>query len=78
MRKMTVKQARKVRDVLMYGGIIIMLLAYVWQPSFYVGAVVAFSCLIPHFLYNKCPHCGKQLGRNEGRYCQHCGKQIDD
>lgn len=54
-----------------------MLLAYVYQPFFYLGGVIACSCLIPHFLYNKCPHCGKQLGRNEGDFCQHCGKRID-
>lgn len=78
MHKMTIKQARKVRDMLLLGGTIIMLLAYVWEPFFYVGVIVAFSCLIPHFLYNKCPHCGKQLGRNEGRYCQYCGKQMDE
>ena len=32
MRKMTVKQARKVRDALMIGGTIIVLLAYFWKP----------------------------------------------
>ncbi len=42
-----------------------MLLAYVYEPLIIVGALVTFSCLIPHFLYNKCPHCGKQLGRTK-------------
>ena len=32
MRKMTVKQARKVRDALMIGGTTIVLLAYFWEP----------------------------------------------
>ena len=31
----------------------------------------------PDYLYNKCPHCGKRLGRNTGKFCQHCGKEID-
>ncbi len=35
------------------------------------------SCLVPHFLYNKCPHCGKQLGRNEADYCQFCGEKLE-
>ena len=74
---MKVKQARKVRDILSIAGIVIMLCGYAYDPLLIVGGVVAFSCLIPHFLYNKCPHCRRQLGRNHGRYCQYCGKEID-
>ena len=78
MRKMTAKQAGKVRDALLIGGTIIVLLTYFWEPFCCVGVIVGLSGLIPHFLYNRCPHCGKQLGRNEGKYCQHCGKPLDD
>ena len=74
---MTVRKARKIRNGLLIAGFITMLLAYVYEPLIYVGGVIAFSCLIPHFLYNKCPHCGKQLGRNEGDFCHHCGERID-
>lgn len=74
---MKVKKAQKLRNYLIFIGIAIMLLSYVYEPLLYVGAVIEFSSLIPHFLYNKCPYCGKQLGRNEGNYCQHCGKRID-
>ena len=31
-----------------------------------IGAVVMFSCLIPDYFYNKCPHCQRRLGRNAG------------
>ena len=78
MYKMTVKRARKVRDALLLGGGIVMLSAYIWEPAFYVGMAAAVSCLIPHFLWNGCPHCGKQLGRNEGDFCQFCGKRIEE
>jgi len=74
---MTVKKARKLRDMLLVIGTIIMLLAYLSEFLIVVGAIVAFSSLIPHFLFNKCPHCGKQLGRNDGAFCQYCGKPID-
>jgi len=74
---MKVKQAQKLRNMLMIVGTIIMLTAYIYEPLFIVGAVVACSCLIPHFLFNKCPHCGKQLGNNEAAYCQHCGERIE-
>lgn len=74
---MKVRNAQKIRDMLAVAGIIIMLCGYVYEPLLFVGGVVAFSCLVPHFLYNKCPHCRKQLGRNEGKYCQYCGKEFD-
>lgn len=75
--KMTVKKARKLRDRLLLGGFVLMLLGYLYDPIFIVGLIVAFSCLIPDFLFNKCPHCGKRLGRNECNFCQFCGKPID-
>ena len=75
---MSVKKARKLRYTLLIVGFFIMLLAYIWEPFCVIGGIVTFSSLIPHFLFNKCPHCGKQLGRNEGDFCQFCGKQLDD
>lgn len=75
---MTVKKARKIRDILIFAGFITMLLAYFYEALFYLGLVIMFLGLIPHFLYNKCPHCGKQLSRNEGAFCQFCGKRTDD
>lgn len=74
---MNVRKAQKLRDMLLLIGFVVMLGAYLYEPLIYVGMVVAFSCLIPDFLYNKCPHCGKRLGRNEAEYCQHCGGKID-
>lgn len=75
--KMTVKKARKLRDRLLLGGFVLMLLGYLYDPIFIVGLIVAFSCLIPDFLFNKCPHCGKRLGRNKGGFCQFCGNPLD-
>lgn len=75
---MTVKKAQKLRDTLLIAGAALMTIGgCLYQPLLIVGVVVAFSCLIPHFLFNKCPHCGKQLGRNEGDFCQFCGKRLD-
>jgi hypothetical protein len=74
---MTVKKAQKLRNALLLIGAIMMLSGYIYAPLGAAGVIVAFSCLIPHFLFNKCPYCGKQLGRNEGAFCQHCGERID-
>ncbi len=75
---MNVRKAQKLRNTLLITGTIIALLG-VWLEIFAViGIVVMLSCMIPEILYNKCPHCRKNLGRNEGDYCQFCGKPIDE
>ena len=75
---MNVRNAQKLRFALLIAGFIIMLAGGIWGPlCTKIGIVVAFSSLIPTLLYNKCPHCGKQLGRNEGKFCHHCGEKID-
>lgn len=74
---MKVKDAKKLIVTLLIIGFIIMLGAYFYEPLFIIGAIMTVSSLIPHFLYNKCPHCGKHLGRNGGRFCQYCGKEIE-
>lgn len=74
---MNVRDAQKLRNTLIIVGILIMFGGYVFDPLLGIGAIVAFSGLIPDHLYNKCPHCGKYLGRNEADYCQFCGGKID-
>ena len=72
------KKARTLRDTLMAIGFVVMLSGYLFgMASTIIGAVIMLSCLIPDFLYNKCPHCQKRLGRNERAFCQHCGGRID-
>ena len=77
-KKMTIKSARKLRNMLIIIGTSIMLMAYIWEPLFVIGAIVTCSCIIPDFLYNRCPHCGKLLGRNEAAYCQFCGEKLEE
>ena len=74
---MSLRKAQKLRNTLLIAGFFIMLLGYYSNVIGIIGVIVSFSSLIPHFLYNKCPHCGKQLGRNEGKYCQFCGRPLD-
>lgn len=76
-REMSIKNARKLRNTLLLSGLLIMLLGYLYEPLLVVGAVLALSCLVPDFMFNKCPHCGEHLGRNEDAFCQHCGGRVD-
>ena len=74
---MKLRKARELRDILMLIGIVIMLLGHNSDALLVVGLIVTFSGLIPHFRYNKCPHCGRQLGLNEEKFCQFCGRPLD-
>ena len=71
------KTAQKVSAVLVLLGVAIMLCSVANETLFVVGAVVASTCFIPHFLFNRCPHCRKLLGTNGAEHCQHCGKPIE-
>lgn len=74
---MSVKKARKLRDGLLISGFVVALAGYLWSALSFVGVVLMFTALIPHFLWNKCPHCGKNFGRDGGDYCQYCGKSVE-
>lgn len=74
---MKARDAQKLRDKILLIGFLIMLASVLYEPLLIIGVVVSLSCLIPDFLYNKCPHCKKHLGRNNGKFCQHCGEKID-
>ena len=76
---MKVKTAQRMRDMLFALGFVVMLVGGVFYKSLLIaGAVVAFAGLLPHFLFNKCSGCGKNLGRNTEEFCQYCGKRIDE
>ena len=74
---MKVKNARKLIAAMLIVGFVLSLCVSLYKPLFIVGMIVMVASLVPHFLYNKCPHCGKNLGRNAGRYCQFCGKEYE-
>lgn len=75
---MNYRKAAKLRDTLMIVGTVVMLLAYIWEPFIIIGAIITVSCLVPHFLYYRCPYCEKHLGRSAGPYCPNCGKRLDE
>lgn len=73
---MSRENARFLTALLLILGILIMVFSVYRESLRYIGAAVVFSCLIPEFLFNKCPHCGRYLGKNSGRFCQFCGKPL--
>lgn len=43
-----------------------------------IGIAVSFAAVFVSIKYWRCPHCGKHLGRDLGKYCLHCGKELED
>ena len=75
------EQAQRLRDILLLLGAFVMLTSPLFgEAQFWVGMVIALSSLIPHFLYNKCPHCGHQLRpwSRKVPFCPFCGERIDE
>ena len=72
--------AQRLRDILLLLGTLVMFSSYLFGDMLlWVGMVIAFSSLIPHFLFNKCPHCGHQLRpwTQRNPYCPFSGKRVD-
>ena len=72
------KEARKLTVTLIIVGFAVMLMGYFHGAFFALGACVSFSALIPNFLFYRCPHCGRYLGRSDGAFCQHCGERLEE
>ena len=72
--------AQRLRDILLQLGTLVMFSSYLFGDMLlWVGMVIAFSSLLPHSLFNKCPHCGHQLRpwTQRNPYCPFCGKRVD-
>ena len=67
---MTARKAQELRDTLCAAGAAITPWGCLFEPLYplIAGVMAAFSGSIPHTLSNKCPHCGKQSGIDEGEF----------
>lgn len=73
---MNVKKARRIRDILFIIGIIIMLFGLMSEMFLIIGGLVMVLGLIFHLAFNRCPHCGKYLGKENGMFCESCGSNV--
>ena len=42
-----------------------------------VGSIGLSAGCVLVLVWNRCPSCGKLIGKHPGKYCKHCGKEID-
>lgn len=43
---------------------------------FMAGLAAFIAVVLVDFIFKRCPHCGKHLGRDSGIFCPHCGKKL--
>lgn len=72
------KTARKIVWCLLSIGAIIGLIgSYSSDILFVIGIVLMICAILTHFIFYRCPHCGRFLDRSTGEFCPCCGKEID-
>ncbi len=76
---MDAKKAQILRNLLfVIGGITMILASIATNVMFWIiGAFILILGCIIDYMFNKCPHCHKNIRLNRGIYCQYCGERLD-
>ncbi|MDO5401179.1 MAG: hypothetical protein Q4F17_09410 [Eubacteriales bacterium] len=79
MKKMPLNQVKWVRAILFAVGLLMLCLGVHLRllPLTLLGLVPLLGGVLFGFLFYRCPHCGKFLGRADGGYCPFCGEKLD-
>lgn len=77
---MKLQQAEKLMKVLIGVMIACAVLAHLVQAAagvlLVVEVILLLAVFVVYFVFLRCPHCGRLLGRDRGEFCPHCGKQL--
>ena len=71
------KTARKLTLWLGVAGLIFVFCGYIHTGFLALACIALGAGFVVSILFDKCPHCGKSLGRSSTDHCQHCGEKID-
>jgi len=81
---MSLRQTKLVITVLVVCGLSCAILAYLTVKRtalcvalLVLGLILAVAVAIINIIFWRCPYCGKNLGRDTGKFCQHCGKELN-
>lgn len=66
--------------IIALGGLALLLIAlagcFKSSALFMAGLLAFVAVVLVDFIFKRCPHCGKYLGRGSGIFCPHCGKKL--
>ena len=76
--KLTLRQKEYAAGAVLAGGeLLLMLLSGGHLPVLLAGFAAALAALWLHFIWWRCPACGRHMGRTKGACCPWCGEKID-
>jgi len=47
-------------------------------PLLIISFILIALDMIMYFIFWRCPHCARYLGRDVGEFCTHCGKKLEE
>ena len=79
MRYIPPKKVRAIYLIALAAAALVLLLGTILQSAalMYASTVPMFLDMFFFWIWYRCPHCGRHLGRCWGAYCPHCGKKVD-
>lgn len=81
MKKLMPKQIRKITFLILFIGAIIAFLGISLNENvilIIMGLIAMIASIVFHFVFYRCPHCGKFLDRSTGDYCPYCSKNVNE
>ena len=78
MRYIPPKTVRRIYAAVLIVCTIVILLGAALRSAamMYTAAPVMLADLVFYFIWYRCPHCGRHLGRAWGAYCPYCGIEV--
>ncbi|MGO5113709.1 hypothetical protein ACTQ33_01540 [Candidatus Avoscillospira sp. LCP25S3_F1] len=73
------RAVRKVVGWFMLSGAVLALVGAMMEVTALtvIGVLLLIVAVLIHFMYYRCPHCGRFLDRSTGAYCPYCGKKME-
>lgn len=79
MKQLLPKKVRSIFRCILTAGALIGFAGVLTKTDFLsvLGIIVMICSVIFHFLFYKCPYCGKFLDRSTGDFCPYCGRKME-
>lgn len=75
---MSLKRVEMIFGIILVPGFLVAMGGAAMEKSILIalGMTAMVGALIFRIVFYRCPHCGRYLDRNSGKYCQYCGKET--
>lgn len=80
LKELKPQQIKKIFDISAITIVVIVAIGSLLEnlPICVIGFVLMIGAVVFNLVFNRCPRCGRHLGRDGGEYCRHCGVKFDE